>query len=179
MGVISGNYNAPVENQSPIQIRLIERDEWFAAKRLIYRVAQEEFNDPLPLEESIARHEERGELSDMDDIQKSYFENDGIFFVMTKDEEIVGTGAIRRHADDICELKRLWLLREYQGKGLGYRMIQELLAFARSAGYRRIRLETDSVYQKRAVEFYKRIGFHVVPIPDASADEDVLMEMDL
>ncbi|WKZ48113.1 MAG: GNAT family N-acetyltransferase [Anaerolineales bacterium] len=168
-----------MENQSPIQIRLIELDEWFAAKRLIYRVAQEVFNDPLPLEESIAHREGRGELSDMDDIKKNYFENGGIFFVMTKGKEIIGTGAIRRHADDICELKRLWLFQEYQGKGLGYRMIQELLAFARSAGYRRIRLETDGVYQKRAVEFYKRIGFHVVPIPGASDDEEVLMEMDL
>lgn len=162
-----------------IEIRRIKPNEWMKAKRLVYRVAHEVFQDTRPLEEAISEYEARGELSDMDDIQASYFENGGIFFVMTHDDEMICTGAIRRYADGICELKRLWLLQEHQGKGLGYRMIQELLAFARSAGYRRIRLETDAAHQKRAIEFYKRVGFSESPIPNASDDEDILMEMDL
>ena len=58
-------------------------------------------------------------------------------------------------------------------------MIQELLGFARSAGYRRVRLETHAIYQKRAVEFYKQSGFREVFIPNSTDDEDILMEMDL
>lgn len=141
-----------------IEIRRIEPDEWMTAKRLIYRVAQEIFHETRPLEEAIADFESRGELSDMDDIQASYFDNGGIFLVITKDDEIICTGALRRFADGICEFKRLWLLQEHQGKGFGYRMIQELLAFARAEGYSRIRLETHPTYQKRAVEFYKDSG---------------------
>lgn len=160
-------------------IRPIEPDEWNTAKKLVYRVAHEVFHDTKPLEESIAEYEARGELSDMDDIQENYFENGGIFLVMKDNDEVVGTGAIRRHEDGVCELKRLWFLQEYQGKGLGYQMIQELLVFARDMGYRRTRLETHPVYQKRAVEFYKRVGFIEIPIPNASEDEDILMEMDL
>lgn len=162
-----------------IHIRPIEPHEWNLAKRLVYRVAHEVFQDIRPLEEAIAENEARGDLSDMDDIQASYFENGGIFLVITHDGEIICTGAIRRHAETICELKRLWLLPKHHGKGLGYRMIQELLGFARSAGYRRVRLETHAVYQKRAVEFYKRFGFREVFIPNTSDDEDILMEMDL
>lgn len=162
-----------------IQIRPIEPEEWNFAKRLVYRVAHEVFQDTRPLEEAISEYEARGELSDMDDIQASYFENGGIFLVMTHDDEMICTGAIRRHADNVCELKRLWLAPKHHGKGLGYRMIQELLAFARSTGYRRIRLETDAAHQKRAVEFYKRLGFSETPAPNASDDEDILMEMDL
>jgi len=160
-------------------IRPIEPAEWTAAKRLIYRVAHEVFQDARPLEESIADYETRGELNDMDDIQASYFENGGIFLIMKDNDEIVGTGAIRRHEDGICELKRLWFLQEYQGKGLGYQMIQQLLAFARDMSYRRIRLKTHAIYQQRAVEFYTRIGFIKIPITNASEDEDILMEMDL
>ncbi len=162
-----------------IVIRPIEPDEWISAKRLVYRVAHDVFHDTRPLEEAIVDYEALGELSDMDNIQASYFESGGIFLVMLDNEEIIGTGAIRRHEDDICELKRLWFLQEYQGKRLGYQMLQELLVFARDMGYRRIRLETHVVYQKRAVEFYKRIGFVEIPIPNASEDEDILMEMDL
>ena len=104
-----------------IQIRLIESTEWLIAKRLVYRVAHTIFNDPRPLEESIAYYEARHELKDMDDIQKNYFEQGGIFYVMTENGQIIGTGAILQLTGDICELKRLWLLPEYHGQGLGYR----------------------------------------------------------
>jgi len=98
---------------------------------------------------------------------------------MTDEEEIIGTGTIRKLKSNICELKRLWLLPQYHGKGLGYRMMQELLSFARERGYERVRLETDPVYQKRAVEFYKRLGFNEIPISNATDDEDILMELAL
>jgi len=162
-----------------IEIRRIKPDEWLAAKRVIYRVAQDVFNDARPLDESIAFYEERGELKDMDNIEQSYFENSGIFLVMAEDDTIIGTGAIRKLEEGVCELKRLWLLTEYHGKGLGYRIIQRLLSFAKEKGYQRIRLETSPVYQKRAVEFYKRLGFCEIPIPSADDEEDILMEMDL
>lgn len=162
-----------------MEIRRIKPDEWLVAKRLIYRVAHEVFHETRPLEEAILDFEADGELSDMDDIQQTYFENGGTFLVMIVNGEMVCTGAIRQFTEDICELKRLWLLPEHHGKGLGYQMINELLAFARDKSYRQIRLETHAVYQKRAVDFYKKLGFVEIPIPNASEDEDILMEMDL
>jgi len=162
-----------------IIIRRIEPDEWIIAKQLIYRVAHIIFNDARPLEDSMAYGESNGWLKDMNDIQQAYFNNDGIFLVMIDENQLICTGAIRKFEDKICELKRLWLLPDYHGKGLGYRMMQELLLFAREKGYERIRLETDPVYQKRAVEFYKRLGFYEVQIPNATEDEDILLEMSL
>lgn len=166
-------------NPRMINIRRIKPNEAMAAKRIVYRVAHEIFNDKRSLDEMIEILESHGELKDMDDIQKGYFENDGVFLVMTDDGQIICTGAIRRFDAKTCELKRLWLLTEYHGKGLGYQMIQELLSFARKKGYERIRLETDPNSQKRAVKFYKRLGFQVVPIANATDDEDILMEMQL
>jgi putative acetyltransferase len=157
-----------------IEIRLIKPDEWTAAKRVVYRVAHVVFNDPRPLEESITYHESRDELKDMNDIQKNYFENGGIFLVMTENDQVICTGAIRQWADDICELKRLWLLTEYHGQGLGYRMLQELLSFARESGYKRIRLETDPVAQSQALNFYKRLGFYEIPSYSQHGDEVAL-----
>ena len=161
-----------------IKIRCIKPHEVSFAKELIYRIAHRVFQDTRPLEESIAYYDSRGTLSDMDDVQKSYFESNGTFLVMTDDEEIIGTGALRRIDDEICELKRVWLLFEYHGKGLGYRMIQELLAFARQQGYQRIRLETDRDSQNRAFELYKRIGFYEIPRYSDHQDETA-MEMNL
>jgi len=162
-----------------VQIRPIKPDESELARRLIYTVAKHVFNDPLPLEDIMAHFDARGILEEMSDIQRNYFESGGTFLVMTDEEEIIGTGAIRKLKSNICELKRLWLLPQYHGKGLGYRMMQELLSFAREKGYERVRLETDPVYQKRAVEFYKRLGFNEIPISNATDDEDILMELAL
>jgi putative acetyltransferase len=161
-----------------IEVRRIKPHEWPAAKRVIYRVAHEVFSDPRPLEESIAYYESRSELRDLDDIQTNYFENGGIFLVMLDGNEMIGTGAIRQLEDRICELKRLWLLSEFHGKSLGYRMLQELLSFAREKGYQRIRLETDPVSQSRALDFYRRIGFYEIPRYTDRTD-DIAMELPL
>lgn len=159
-----------------VKIRLIQPEEVPTAKRLIYQVAHRVFQDARTLEESIAYFESRGELHDMDDLQQHYFRNDGVFLVMTDDDKIIGTGAVRKIDDEICELKRVWLLLEYHGKGLGYRMMQELFAFAREKKYRRMRLETDRGHQKRAFNFYNRLGFYEIPRYSDNKD-DVAMEI--
>ena len=161
-----------------IQIRRIEPHEVLVAKELIYRVAHRVFKDTRPLEESIVFYESKGTLDDMDDIQQTYFENHGTFLVMTDGEQIIGTGAIRKLDSTTCELKRVWLLFEYHGKGLGYRMIQELLAFARDKGFEKVRLETDREAQSRAFDLYKRLGFYEIPRYTEHQDE-VAMEMAL
>ncbi len=159
-----------------INIRQIDPHEVSIAKDLIYRVAHRVFNDTRPLEESVAFYESKGTLDDMDDIQQTYLGNDGTFLVMTDEDRIIGTGAIRKFDDTSCELKRVWLLFDYHGKGLGYKMIQELLAFARGKGYQRIRLETDRDNQHRAYELYRRLGFYEIPRYSNHQDE-VAMEL--
>ena len=159
-----------------IEIRPIQPDETELARRLIYKVAKDVFHDPLPLEEIMAQYDSRGTLEEMDDIQKNYFENDGTFLVMTDDDKIICTGAVRKLEEGICELKRLWLLTKYHGRGLGYRMMQELFSFARAKGYQRMRLETDPVSQKPAMDFYKRLGFYEIPRYSQHEDE-IAMEL--
>jgi putative acetyltransferase len=159
-----------------IKIRPIKPAEISLAKKLVYRVAHQVFQDTRPLEESIAFYEERGQLHDIDELQTTYLEDGGTFLVMTDEDQIIGTGAIRKIDQETCELKRLWLLFEYHGKGLGYRMMQELLAFARAKGYSRMRLETDQAAQSRAFNFYKRLGFYEIPRYSDNED-DVAMEM--
>ena len=162
-----------------IHSRRIEPHEIAFAKELIYRVAHTVFKETRPLEIMIADLDSSGALEDLDNIHKNYFEKGGTFLAMFDEQEMIGTGAIQRFESDTCELKRFWLLTTYHGQGLGYRMMQELLTFARSQGYQHIRLETHADAQRRAFEFYQRIGFRAVPIPNQAPDEDTLMEMEL
>ena len=160
------------------EIRPITPDEWMTAKRVVYRVAYLIFPSDRTLEEFIAYHESIHELKDMDDIQNSYFDNGGTFLGMFEEGEMICTGALRRMDGESCELKRLWLLHDHHGKGLGYRMLQELLFIAKEMGYKRVRLETDPVAQSRALEFYKQAGFYEIPGYSGRNDE-VAMEIQL
>lgn len=159
-----------------IEIRPIQDHEIQEAKRVIFTVAYEVFKEASTLEESIAKYSERGKLSEMDDMQKNYFENGGTFLVTSLNGHIIGTGAIRYLEEGVCELKRLWLLLEYHGQGLGYRMMQELFRIAREKDYKVMRLLTDPIVQKRAVEFYVRLGFYEIPSFGDDPD-DMGMEM--
>ncbi len=159
-------------------IRPIEPAESMTAKRLIYTVAREIFGDTRPLEEMICELEASHELGDMDDIQQNYFEQGGVFLVLLDDKTIIGTGAIRRLEDGICEIKRLWLASTYHGHGLGYQMIQSLFGIARSRGYHSARLQTDPRYQARALAFYRRLGFYDIPMY-CESEGDISLEIKL
>lgn len=146
-----------------MEIRPIRQHEILEAKRVIFTVAFEIFKEAGTLEESIAKYSAQGKLSEMEDVRKNYFDNGGTFLVTVQDGRVIGTGAIRYLEQGVCELKRLWLLTEYHGQGLGFRMMRELLRIAREKGYKIIRLETDRIVQARAVQFYERLGFHEIP----------------
>ncbi|HSM71964.1 MAG TPA: GNAT family N-acetyltransferase [Anaerolineales bacterium] len=159
-----------------MEIRPIKEHEIPEAKHVIFTVAYAIFGGADTLEESIARHSAQGKLSEMDDVRASYFDRGGTFLVTLDDDRIIGTGAVRFLEDGVCELKRMWLLTEYHGQGLGYRMMQELLAFAKQKNYRIMRLETDPLIQTRAFGFYKRLGFNEIPRYGDDPD-DVGMEL--
>ena len=114
----------------------------------------------------------------MEDIQKGYFEEGGIFLVIVDDNEILGIGGIRRLEDKVCELRRVWLLIEYQGRGdWATAWLWNCCGPRRELGYEKIRLETAPVHLKRASVLYKRLGFYEIPKYETTHPDDVAMEM--
>jgi len=64
----------------------------------------------------------------------------------------------------------MWLLEAYHGQGIGYRLIQQLIYFARQNRYDHIRLQT-SPEQTRALVFYRKVGFYEIPCYNDELDE--------
>jgi putative acetyltransferase len=175
---ISGVYPNPTLNDKipgMIAIREIRPDEVPAARRMILGIAYRLFGWEGTLEQSIQHFEQSGALGDMDDVQASYIQNGGLFLLALDGENMVGTGAIRRLDASTAEIKRLWLMEEYQRQGIGFKLMTRLLDFARQCGYGRVRLVTDA-RQGRAIGFYNRMGFYQV---DAKPDDvdDIVMEL--
>jgi len=71
----------------------------------------------------------------------------------------VGCGALRPIDDDIAEVKRMYAR---PGSGAGVQLLGELERRALQFGYREVRLETRKV-NLRAVAFYERHGYRVIP----------------
>lgn len=88
-----------------------------------------------------------------------YFYNiyNKIFF-----NKAVGGGAIRKYDDKSTELKRVFVRPEYQGQGVGTRLVSLLAEWAVELGYKRIILETGELLAE-SCSVYKKLGFQVIP----------------
>lgn len=79
------------------------------------------------------RPELSGKDQDLIDIEKSYLSNDGFFGVAVdmKTNRIVGTFGLFRIDADVCELRKMYLLKEVRGKGLGNYILQTAVGMAK------------------------------------------------
>lgn len=164
-----------MNRETHILIRPMEPNDVAEAKMMMLTVSAGIFDPDHPAATFINRY--GAALGDVDDFQRQYGPPGGAFLVATDGRAIVGSGAIRRLNDDTAELRRMWLLPAYHGQGIGYRLAQELFAFARAAGYRFVRLSTSNV-QARAIGFYERLGFYRIA-RYRDTDDEVFMEMRL
>jgi len=96
---------------------------------------------------------------DLKDIEQSYFERGGAFYVLEeKDGSIIGAYGLYPVDKTTCELRKMYLHRSYRGKGLGKLLLEDALVKARQIGFKKMALETASVL-KEAISLYKSYGF--------------------
>ena len=91
----------------------------------------------------------------------------GTFLVARAGGEPVGCGAVRRISDptgseSTGEVKRMYVVPAWRGRGVGRRILAALEAWAVAAGLDRLVLETGAL-QPEATGLYERSGF--VPVP--------------
>lgn len=113
---------------------------------------------------------------------KPYNQLDGIqeAIVVYEDNRAVGGGAIRRYDGETVELKRVFVRSEYQGKGIGSRLVSLLMEWAAELGYSRMILETGELLAESCA-VYKKLGFRIIPNygPYVNMPESLCMAIDL
>ncbi len=83
---------------------------------------------------------------------------DTTVFIARENGKAVGCGALRRHANGIGEVKRMYTVPEQQGKGIGGAILDQIVALARKEGCKRLVLETGDRHPA-AWRVYERAGF--------------------
>jgi ribosomal protein S18 acetylase RimI-like enzyme len=109
-----------------------------------------------------------------------YAPPDGRLLLATLDNQAAGCVALKPLDGEVCEMKRMFVYPQFQGRGIGLELGRRILGHAKSRGYRAMRLDT-SVRQVEARRLYERLGFRVIdPYYETPSDvRDWLVFMEL
>ena len=79
-----------------------------------------------------------------------------------KNKQPIACGAIKEFDSKNMEIKRMYTLPEYRGKGIATQILLELEKWATELCYVRCVLETGK-RQPEAIALYKKNGYHEIP----------------
>ncbi|MET0463085.1 MAG: GNAT family N-acetyltransferase, partial [Chitinophagaceae bacterium] len=141
-----------------ITIRPIEHSD-NAALAIIIRKALEEFGANHP---GTVYYD-----ASTDALHELFQEKGSAYFVALREEEIVGGGGIfptEGLPAGTCELVKMYLRKDARGTGLGKKLIETCLHWAKEQGYSNVYLETMPEL-KPALKVYEKFGFNYLSGP--------------
>lgn len=81
--------------------------------------------------------------------------------IIYQDLKPVGCGAIKEFQPGVMEVKRMFTLKEYRGKGYASKILNELESWAAELGYHKCILETG-INQPDAIALYNKSGYKTI-----------------
>jgi GNAT superfamily N-acetyltransferase len=103
----------------------------------------------------------------------SYALPGGALLIAMDGDRAAGCAALRKFADGVGEMKRLFVRPEHRGQGAGRALAVRVLEEAVGAGYTRMRLDTLARL-KEAMSLYQSLGFKPIQPYRFNPLEDVV-----
>ncbi len=119
-----------------------------------------------------------GYCRDLYDVRAHYLRN-GRFWTVLNGENVIGCAGVLVE-DNRSELHRMYLLSTYRGRGLGRRLLETCIAYARDQSCQSMRAWSD-VKLAGAHRLYRKLGFvydgqRICDDPDQSVENGFLKE---
>jgi len=109
-----------------------------------------------------------------------YAPPDGRLWLATDEGALAGCIALRKVAEGVCEMKRLFVRPAYRGTGLGRKLVESLIDEARKLGYTKMRLDTLAGRMDKAIALYRSFGFvEIEPYYKTPIAETKFLELEL
>ncbi len=140
-----------VELRTPIGIRQAEGDADIACASGLFREYQQALGVDLCFQDF---ERELGSLPG------AYTPPSGALLLAERAGQVLGCVAMRPQADGSCEMKRLYIVPDARGAGIGRALALAAIEQARRAGYRFMRLDTLGRLHE-AMSLYASLGFKV------------------
>ena len=102
----------------------------------------------------------------------------GVFLVGYEDERPVAIGGLRPLEDDVCEIKRMYVVPAARSRGAGRALLAALEDAARDLGYGRVRLDAGP-QQKHSKRLFAACGYVEIAPYNANHIADYFAEKTL
>jgi putative acetyltransferase len=135
-------------------IRRVSASEEMEAVRTLFR----EYADSLGFDLCFQNFEQ-----ELAELPGQYAPPSGCLLLAMVQDEPAGCVALKRLADDVCEMKRLYIRSRHRGTGLGRTLAEQIIQEAKRLGYQVIRLDTIPSVMGSAVALYRSLGFRDIP----------------
>lgn len=102
-----------------------------------------------------------------------YHHPTGVILLAFQDTKPVGVVALKKWADNCCEMKRLYVIPAFRKEKIGEMLVQTICAKALELGYETMKLDTLERLVP-AVKLYRRLGFVEIQPYNVNPETDIL-----
>ena len=103
-------------------------------------------------------HDKGGFEADLANLPGRYAPPTGRLLLASYEGQPAGCAAIHDVGENTCEVKRMFVSVDFQGRGIGRALTNTLVEGARAEGYGRMQLDTG-IRQVEAQNLYRSVGF--------------------
>lgn len=131
-------------------IKPVENEYSHAIVDLVLTIQQKEFNVPITIEDQ----------PDLFNITNFYYADGGGFWGAFINDELVGTIALVKFADNAAAIRKMFVKKEFRGKefSIAQKLLETLITYSKENGIDDLYLGTITILEA-ALRFYEKNNF--------------------
>ena len=145
-----------------MEIRQLKMHELEIIKSLAYRIWPKTYGHIISQEQMTYMLEW---MYSIETLESNFNKNHTYFCIVSGEQDIGFLDVEINHPEkENMKIHKIYVLSEFQGKGMGYALMQKAMEFAKHNQMKFMSLQVNR--NNNAVDFYKRFGFEVIDEQD-------------